>query len=384
MRIALVNRFCPPDPAPTGLAMAELAADLAAAMPEAEVRIFTTGGSYRNGGDVAATDIDGCVGVTRVPPVGFGARGVGRLVASLIDGRRLAARATAWADTVISLTDPPLQGFWMGRATRRRRVRWAEWTMDLYPQAFVAAGLAGAGNPIVGALAGAQRRRAPDLDICLGPAQLDHVRRDRGNGRAGLLLPTGLFDSEPLDPPDWRRTESRRVLAYAGNLGEAHSADSVARLVERASPERFLFLLAPHGSRAEALWRRLEGAPHVQWSERLDASALDHADAHIVSLRPGWEHVCVPSKALSAFSRGRPVLFLGPAESDSWRFACGAGWLVPEPPTDAAIDAALASVADPASLAEATEAAVAAHARLAGIRAEGLSRLIDWLRSARR
>src|SRR3546814_9497641 len=48
----------------------------------------------------------------------------------LIDGRRLAARACAWADAVISLTDPPLQGIWMGRTARRRRVRWAEWTMD--------------------------------------------------------------------------------------------------------------------------------------------------------------------------------------------------------------------------------------------------------------
>ena len=271
----------------------------------------------------------------------------------------------------------------MGRAARRRRVRWAEWTMDLYPQAFVAAGLAGVRNPIVGALAGAQRRRAPDLDICLGPAQLDHVRRERGTGRAGLVLPTGLFDSEPLDPPEWRRDESRTVLAYAGNLGEAHSADSVARLVERASPERFLFLFAPHGSRADVLRHRLDGAPHVRWSERLDAAALDHADAHIVSLRPGWEHVCVPSKALSAFSRGRPVLFLGSADSDSWRFARGAGWLVPEPPSDAAIDAALEAVADPAALAAATEAAVAAHARLAGIRAEGLSRLLEWLRAGR-
>lgn len=380
--------------------MAELAADLAAALPDAEVRIYATGGSYRKTASNTAAPQDGPpedpatedgaplpdaerVTVTRVRPVGFGARGVTRLIASLIDGRRLAARATAWADTVVSLTDPPLQGFWTGRAARRRGVRWAEWTMDLYPEAFVAAGMAAPRNPIVRRLAASQRRHAPDLDICLGPAQLERVRRERGADRPGIVLPTGLFDSEPLDPPDWRRNEARTVLAYAGNLGEAHSDASVARLVERASPDRFLFLFAPHGSRAGALHRRLAGAPHVMWSDRLVPATLDHADAHIVSLRPGWEHVCVPSKALSAFSRGRPVIFLGPAESDSWRFAGGAGWLVPEPATDEAIDAALAAAADPSALAAATEAAVTAHARLAAIRADGFQRLLDWLRAGR-
>src|SRR5690606_5273342 len=152
------------------------------------------------------------IAVTRIRQTDFGSGRSARLAASLLDGLRLAGRAARWADTVISLTDPPLQGYWMGRAARRHRVRWAEWTMDLYPEAFAAAGLAGGGNPLMRALAAAHRRRAPDLHICLGPAQLDHLRRARGTGGEAIVLPTGLFESEPLDPPAWRHREERTVL----------------------------------------------------------------------------------------------------------------------------------------------------------------------------
>jgi len=377
--------------------MAELATEIAAALPQAEVRIFSTAGRYRGNPASSASPIGAAdrIAVTRIRQTDFGSGRSARLAASLLDGLRLARRAASWADTVISLTDPPLQGYWMGRAARRHRVRWAEWTMDLYPEAFAAAGLARPSHPVMRALTAAHRRRAPDLHICLGTGQLDHLRRSRGANCDGIVIPAGLFESEPLDPPDWRRNEDRVVLAYAGNLGEAHSAELVARLIERAPPDRFLFMLAPHGARAAALRQRVGDAPHTRWSDRLDAAALDHADAHIVSLRRDWTHVCVPSKALSAFSRGRPVLFLGSADSDSWRFGGGAGWLVPEPAhptgangladaaTDAAIDAALAAIADPAERAAATEAAIAAHARLTVLRSEGLNRLIAWLRNSK-
>ncbi|MFN4090861.1 MAG: hypothetical protein ACK4QW_17710 [Alphaproteobacteria bacterium] len=378
MRIALVNRFCPPDPAPTGRAMADLAVDLAAMLPGATIRLFTTCGSYRDGETHPPRALAGVV-VTRIPAARLGRGRPARLAAGLIDGRRLATLACGWADTVISLTDPPLQGIWMGREARRRGVRWAEWTMDLYPEAFVAAGLAGVKNPFVRALARRMRRLPPDLDICLGPAQLDHVRRLRGE-RPGIVLPAGLSDPAPLEPPSWRLREDRTVLAYAGNLGEAHSAETVARLIERAPPTRYLFLMAPHGARANMLRQRIGGAPHIVWRDRLGAADLDHADVHIVSLPPQWLHVCVPSKALSAISRGRPILFLGPSDSDSCRFAGEAVWHVPEPASDAAIDAALAAVADPAARAAATEAAIAAHARLTALRIEAIGRLAAWLR----
>ena len=45
-RIAIVNRFAPPDDAPTATAAAELAQDLAAALPHATITLYATNARY--------------------------------------------------------------------------------------------------------------------------------------------------------------------------------------------------------------------------------------------------------------------------------------------------------------------------------------------------
>ncbi|MEI7610084.1 MAG: hypothetical protein WCJ64_22095 [Rhodospirillaceae bacterium] len=68
---------------------------------------------------------------------------------------------------------------------------------------------------------------------------------------------------------------------------------------------------------------------------------------------------------MSAVALGRPFLFAGPAEADSWRELGEAGWLIPHRSGGladaAAIDAALSGLADPA----ARSARAAAARRLA-------------------
>lgn len=52
MSVALVNRFMPPDGAPTAAALARLAALLAARAPALDLRMIGTGRAYAGGGAV--------------------------------------------------------------------------------------------------------------------------------------------------------------------------------------------------------------------------------------------------------------------------------------------------------------------------------------------
>ena len=47
---------------------------------------------------------------------------------------------------------------------------------------------------------------------------------------------------------------------------------------------------------------------------------LSAADIHLISLRPGWEGIVVPSKFFAALAIGRPVLFAGPEQSSIARW----------------------------------------------------------------
>lgn len=377
LRIAVVNRFAPPDAAVTGRAALGLAQALRAALPRAVVRLYATTATY----DAPAAPAPGTtalasgVEIHRVAGREGDGRGLARLVAGLRDGQRLARVAAAWADVVISLTDPPLLAVWLAAARLRRPFRWAEWTMDLYPEAFAAAGLVRAQSPLLRALRRVLAAGRPDLYLALGAQQREAVLARRAAGATpAFLLPCGVVPAgtAPGPVPAWKRAAGgRAVLAYAGNLGAAHGGAGLVRLVRLADPARFAFVLALHGSGADAVRARLADAPHVAFVPRLEHAELLHADVHIASLRPEWSHVCVPSKAVSSLCLGRPVLFMGGPESDIWHLVHRAGWCVPALPGGDADAAALAraldEIADPELLARRT-----ATARLRG---EALRRL---------
>ncbi len=349
LRIAILNRFAPPDGAPTAIAAAELARDLAAALPRAEIALYASRASY-GAAPVAGPDFP----THRVASLYAGKWPPARLIASLLEGRALASRAAREADLVISLTDPPLLSLWTAAACRRWNRRWIEWTHDRYPEFFAAAGLVSERHPLYRLLARRDAGLRPDAVIGLGAGQLAHLAARRGPLPPALILPVGLTPL-PAGPPPFvppPAPDTPLTLAYAGNLGEAHDPAALAAIVGRADPARFRFDFAVSGRHAAGLRRRLDSHPAVRWHERLATADLAAAAAHLVSLSRRATHLCVPSKAVSAICLGRPLLFAGSAEADIWRDLGAAGWLIAERPdgtfSPAAIDAALAALADPA------------------------------------
>jgi hypothetical protein len=247
----------------------------------------------------------------------------------------MAREALAWADVIVSLTDPPLVGVWIGRQRSRakRPVRWIEWTMDLFPEAFAAAKLVGKNNPLYRLISASQRKHFSDAYICLGEAQSNALRRLRGIDRPTVVLPCGIVEapSEAGKAPSWRQEEQRIVIAYAGNLGEAHCPYFLPVLVESADPERFAFLFSLYGIHAEGVRQRLRDRKNILWRDRISHVELLHADVHAASLRSDWTHVCVPSKAVTTVCLGRPLLFAGDPQSDTVGMLGRASWMLPIP-----------------------------------------------------
>lgn len=307
MTVALVNRFIPPSAAPTAAAMERLGRLLIAKSPALSLRMIGTDRSY----------------------VGGGAAGENlwrRAVASWRDGRRLAQKAAA-CDAVLSLTDPPLLRRHIQRALSAERL-WIEWTMDAYPQALWAALGVRPTFRIPRPIGAASR--TPDLFLRLGLQQATFLAAADRRSVPFLVLPAGVVDapvsSAPFPAPSPRQPVR---LAYAGNLGRAHWDEALLLLARACDPARFRLIIAAYGAHTSAMKAALSGFSHVEWREApLSDAELSAIDAHVVSLRAHWTHICVPSKAISALARGRPILFFGEATSDVWRWADGAGWRV--------------------------------------------------------
>lgn len=382
-RIAVINRFAPPDRAVTGLAALELAELLQDALPGAQVRLFATTAVY--GGKPGSFD-KLAVGIERLPAASIGSGNAARLAESLVDGFRLARSATRWADLVISLTDPPLLALWLGilRRLRRKPVRWAEWTMDLYPEAFPAAGLIRPDHPVMQALTRLTALLPPDLYVALGEGQRRAILATRCADRPSLVLPCGIVPKRRAleTAPAWRAGERRVVLAYAGNVGEAHCAEALARLVRLGDPAHHAFVLSLYGSKAAAVRRELQELPNVTFVNGLSQEDLQHADVHVAALLPAWSHVCVPSKAVSSVCMERPILFLGEQDSDTWNLAAAAGWCVRVngrgEADELGLQRALREMRSPSLLRERTAAAANLGDRLRRQKMNAIDALATW------
>lgn len=175
-----------------------------------------------------------------------------------------------------------------------------------------------------------QRRR---LSVTGVPAERIALVRD---GSPVAFSPDAPIEPLPAD------LVGKCVLLYSGNYGIAHEIETLVRgyeLHHRQGSGRVLLWLSATGAGAEEVARRLgnAGLPFHRSSpvplERL-AGLLRAPAAHLVTLRDAFVGYVMPSKIYACLESGRPVLFVGSADSDVdllarsmpagyWRVSCG-------------------------------------------------------------
>jgi hypothetical protein len=231
----------------------------------------------------------------------------------------------------------------------RRRVRIAHWCFDMYPEAMTAASFLKERSVINRVLRGLAwlAYQCCDLIADLGPCMRQRLRQ-YGERDYVTLVPWALV--EPAEPaqgdPEIRQQmfgETALGLLYSGNFGQAHSYQEILDLARLMRGDAVQWAFAVRGNRVKELQgdvrpddsnvRLLEFVPESQLQAHLGA-----ADVHLVSLRPEWAGIVVPSKFFGSLAIGRPVIFAGPPESAvaCWIREHQVGWVL-TPATMAAV-----------------------------------------------
>jgi colanic acid biosynthesis glycosyl transferase WcaI len=346
VRFLLLNQFYPPDGAPTGRMLHDLATALAARGHDVQVICSRLG--YDGSARVKGMEMDAGVEIQRTGGLRFRRRTVvGRVAAygAFLVGALRAALAGPSPDTVVSLTTPPFLGLVGAAIARARKSRHAHWTMDVYPDA-LRAHWPGAGNrvlwPVLEWLGRAQYRGAA-LVVAPGPCVENRLRRWLPRDTALRSVPLWATTTERADPAECGRERASRgwkaddfVLMYSGNMGLGHRFSEfleAARQLSSSGP-RWVFVGDGPRRREIEVFRAANPSARIELSAYVDgsrlAASLASADIHLVSVAPGWEGVMVPSKLQNVFAAGRPVIYLGPAATDvaNWIRDSGGGWIV--------------------------------------------------------
>ena len=297
MRILFLNQFLPPDPAPTGILLAEVARELEAGGHE--VDFVTTRSAYR----------------AEQRRLGRWLRSAGALWRLLCGGARRPR-----AGVIVAGTSPPCLLLVAALVAAWHRARLVHWIMDLYPEIAVALR-----EVRDGMLAGGlQRLMRLGYRRCARLVAVDADMADR-MGHQGLeaqvirpwvyatLLDRPLPAVEPETPWTW---------VYSGNLGRAHEWETLLAaqaLVEQSDPGvRLLFQgggAAWPAAQARARELRLARCEWRGYVEEADLPAsLLRAEVTVVTQLPATRGLLWPSKLALAMALPRPILWVGPKE----------------------------------------------------------------------
>ncbi len=211
----------------------------------------------------------------------------------------------------------------------------AYWCFDLFPEAILADGVKGPvrwGAKFMRQLI-SKTYQPVDLMVDLGPCMRKRLNVHNHRASRETLTPWALVEAKAPEQPDPTVRnemfgEATLTLLYSGNMGKAHDFMPflhLARSLRRIDP-KIAFCFACRGNRMDELKtaitaqdtnvRLVPFADESELSKRLNA-----ADIHLLSLRPEWEGVVVPSKFFGSLAVGKPVIYAGPD------FSSIAGWV---------------------------------------------------------
>jgi glycosyltransferase involved in cell wall biosynthesis len=351
MRFLLLNQFYPPDVAPTGQYLHDLARSLV--QRGHQVKVLCSRRSY-NGTKTFASfeNMDG-VEVVRLAATGFGRRGfLGKLVdytsyygllfsALVFDRQR--------PDLILSLTTPPYVGLLAKIAAKRHSCRHAHWIMDLYPDVMFAHGMIQSQGFIPNVLRRLTRWQFKGADriFTLGPKMAERLLSYcDGAGSSVCWIPL-WSTSEPVawaeNEPNplraargWASDET--VFLYSGNMGLGHRFNEFLEAAKQLAGSKARWAFAGDGKRRAEVesFAKSNPAVRIQFLDSVPYAQLRahlcSADVHLASMDSAWQGTMVPSKLQGSFSVGRPVLYVGGrnCETAQWIQESGGGWVVDE------------------------------------------------------
>lgn len=257
-----------------------------------------------------------------------------RLLGNLVDGFRLITYSMLLPQHQLKvvLTDPSLINAWAILFRPFFRSKLVFWTMDLYPEAFASAGLVSCNHPAYRMISSFVYRHVPDFLIALGEQQYCYLcRQYKQSFIPHIVLPCGICPKEEAAEPLWRKANRDKIIfCYAGNIGEAHNDVFLLELIRQLDPKKYLILLRLYGVKARRVLKEACVFESVILLDYITPAEMQYVDICVASLLPAWNHVCVPSKVVSAICRGIPVLYNANKESEGACMFPEAIWLMPD------------------------------------------------------
>ena len=225
-------------------------------------------------------------------------------------------------DKIVMVTNPALLALVLPKWCKRHGRKLTMIVHDVFPENAVAAGILKSSSPLyflAKKLFDSCYRCVSKFIVC-GNDMREVVREKLKGSYKEIAVIQNWGDTErivPLEISD----ESRITIQFAGNVGRVQGFERVLAIIKRVENPLVHFVIRGNGAFIDSMsWSVASDYQNLTvqgaYSRSEENDVLNSCDLSLVSLDDSMYGLGVPSKTYNSMAAGKPILFLGPKNSE--------------------------------------------------------------------
>ncbi|MCQ2584365.1 MAG: glycosyltransferase family 4 protein [Treponema sp.] len=222
-------------------------------------------------------------------------------------------------EKVLAVTNPVFNILSISKICKKNNLKLVILVHDVFPENTVAAGFLKKNSIFLRILVSFFNKayRRAETIITIGSDMEEIVKRKVGTENVKIFtIPNWANTSQIKMLPNLKK--EKIIIKFAGNLGRVQGLETVLPILDKVSNPNIVFVFQGNGAYKE-LVRRYQSDKIVvcdSYKREEEQNVLSETDIGLVCLNNDMFGLGVPSKTYNLLAAGKPVLFIGPQNSE--------------------------------------------------------------------
>lgn len=225
-------------------------------------------------------------------------------------------------DLILMVTNPVFNTLLLPKFLKRKKIDTTLLVHDIFPENTLEAGIIKSGflYSFVKKLFDSSYSSVSRC-IALGKDMADIIK-SKTKDKVPVLVIENWADTERIKPDVKKDYTDKIVIKFSGNIGRVQGLEDLFHVIKRVTNKNLLFIFAGSGAVLHKLKRikdelKLDNIVFEDaYPKEKEYVVLNNCDISLICLGKSMYGLGVPSKAYNCMSVGKPLLFVGPKDSE--------------------------------------------------------------------
>ena len=225
-------------------------------------------------------------------------------------------------DYILMVTNPVFNTLFLPKFLKKRKIDTTLLVNDIFPENALEAGILKSGC-IYSFIKRLFDSSYSSVSRCIVLGKdMAEIIKNKTKSHVPVLVIENWADTKRIQPNEKTNYQNKIVIKFSGNIGRVQGLEDLFHIINQVTNKKLLFIFAGKGAVLNKLKQikeelRLENIVFEDaYPKEKEYEVLNDCDISLISLGKSMYGLGVPSKAYNCMSVGKPLLFVGPRNSE--------------------------------------------------------------------